>query len=121
MNKQGTFSVQRNTKTLKDTQIPYFVNREFGKKYDTDVKGLHRVEKQVYEEYADMIGQNCIHEIESKQRKVTAAKRGWDKKKVETAQAIPLPSCDRFKEVYGNDSRYNFFSRQIDSAHRKFY
>ena len=94
-------------------QIPYYVPPDFDRRYSGDRRSKYNVEQSVYDEYAEFVGQNCQHEMESKQRKIALAQRRWDKEAEKSIRAAELENCEEFYRIFGKNNKFRRLNSKI--------
>ncbi|KAH3686462.1 hypothetical protein WICPIJ_002549 [Wickerhamomyces pijperi] len=79
--------------------IPYYVTTKT--KNNLTPKKLTKLNRAVEEEYIDNLRTNCQYEKNEKERRINEA-YGWffpDEEKLNKAQALKLPTCERLEEI----------------------
>ena len=115
----GTYIIQKRTSQLKEPsfpgspQIPFYVHTDFDQIYRSDRRSRYQIEEAVYSEYAEFVGQNCQHEIETKHRKINLALRRWDKDAEKSARNMELVNCEEFYKVFGQNKKYRKMNSRI--------
>jgi len=78
-------------------QVVYFVKQDFLKNYQGSI---HRVEKQVEEEFVNNLRANCFRERSHKETMMWRARTYGDAVMYEKAHSLRTPSCDKLAEMY---------------------
>ena len=94
-------------------QIPYYVPPDFDRRYSSDRSSRYHIEEAVYNEYAEFVGQNCQHEMETKQRKIAVAQRRWDKVAEQAIRETEMENCEEFYKIFGKNNKFRRLNSKI--------
>ncbi|CAG0886968.1 unnamed protein product [Cyprideis torosa] len=88
------YSVQRQTQNLK---IPYYVKSDFSESFRGKIG---RLELQIEEDYIIALRHNCFKERSYKESLLWQARTYGDPYKLQRAQELKTPACDKLSAVY---------------------
>ncbi|XGW26447.1 hypothetical protein V3C99_007227 [Haemonchus contortus] len=85
--------------TQSDLKVPYFVRSDFEQAY----RGrIHQIEAQVEDEYIQGLRMNCYKEQNQRETLMYRARWQRDEELLRRANQMPMPHCDRLKEIYSH-------------------
>ena len=94
-------------------RIPYYVPPDFDRRYGNEGISRYNIEEAVYNEYAEFVGQNCQHEIETRHRKIAIAQRRWDKASEKAARESEMENCEEFYKIFGKNSKFRRLNNKL--------
>ena len=98
LNRNSTFSVQRNTKT---SQFPYYVTPNFHHVYGRDSRSVYQVDAMVESQVLKNAEAACENEkTESKKIRAEARKMRGNEQVEMMKKADNMPNCDKIKNFY---------------------
>ncbi|KAE9415126.1 hypothetical protein Angca_009311 [Angiostrongylus cantonensis] len=85
--------------TQSSLKVPYFVRSDFEQAYRGRIR---QIESQVEDEYIQQLRMNCYKEQNQRETLLYRARWQSDQDLLRRANQMPMPHCDRLKEIYSH-------------------
>ncbi|KAJ1373618.1 DnaJ sub B member 1 [Parelaphostrongylus tenuis] len=85
--------------TQSSLKVPYFVKSDFEQAYRGRIR---QIESQVEDEYIQQLRMNCYKEQNQRETLLYRARWQNDPDLLRRANQMPMPHCDRLKEIYSH-------------------